>query len=69
MSETNLLEIARQRRVAALASLKKREDNLFSLAEYRMRTRTHRPLAVFRTVRRRDDNVFASVAPDDRMAA
>ena len=73
MSEITLLEIARQRRLDALASLEKRKDNLFSLAEYRIRARAgasiDRPLAVFRSARAANDNLFASVAPDDRMAA
>lgn len=73
MSEMTLLEIARQRRIDALASLKKREDNLFSLAEYRIRARARAgapaPVAVFRSARASNDNIFASVAPEGRMAA
>jgi hypothetical protein len=73
MSEVTLLEIARQRRLEALASLDRRKDNLFSLAEYRIRARANagadRPVAVFRSARVVNDNLFASVAPDDRMAA
>ena len=80
MSQMTLLEIARQRRIDALASLKKREDNLFSLAEYRIRARAgarsgaQEPVAVFRSARAANDTLFAPgqiapVAPDDRLAA
>ena len=63
MSQMTLLEIARQRRIDALASLKKREDNLFSLAEYRIRARARAqaPVAVFRSARAANDTLFAPV--------
>lgn len=45
----NLLQKARDRRVAALASLKTREDNLFAIADYRLNNRTEgrKPMPIF----------------------
>jgi hypothetical protein len=68
MTERNLLEVARQRRLEALASLPKRADNLFSLAEYRTQKRREMPVTVFKSTRTADANVFA-ISRDARMAA
>ncbi|MGI1662007.1 hypothetical protein ACRDNQ_07190 [Palleronia sp. KMU-117] len=68
MTERNLLEVARQRRLEALASLPKRADNLFSLAEYRTQKRREVPVTVFKSSRSADINVFA-IAQESRMAA
>jgi hypothetical protein len=68
MTERNLLQIARQRRIDALASLTKRPDNLLSLADYRTTTRREAPVTIFKSTRSVEANVFA-IASDNRMAA
>lgn len=68
MTERNLLQIARQRRVEALASLSRRQDNLLSIAEYRTKARREAPVTMFKSSRAVEANVFA-LASDNRMAA
>jgi hypothetical protein len=67
MTERNLLQIARQRRVEALASLTKRPSNLLSLADYRLRAAKETPVTVFKSSRA-GSNVFA-ISSEKRMAA
>ena len=52
----NLLEKARARRIAALASLQGREDNLFAIADYRLQNRreTPKPMPLFVSTRSAD---------------
>ncbi|NRB00731.1 MAG: hypothetical protein HRU32_13075 [Rhodobacteraceae bacterium] len=49
----NLLAKARARRVAALASLENREDNLFAIADYRLQNRAEqrKPMPLFVSTR------------------
>jgi hypothetical protein len=67
MTDRNLLQIARQRRLEALASLPKRTDNLLSLADYRQKTRKEVPVTIFKSSRS-GSNVFA-ISGGTRMAA
>lgn len=61
----NLLQKARDRRVAALASLENREDNLFAIADYRLRNRgeSRKPMPLF--VSTRSAEVVREVIGDD----
>lgn len=51
MTQLNLTEVARARRVRALASLASREDTLFDLSEKRVRARRKSPIVFFRSNR------------------
>ena len=71
MSEQTLLDTARARRRAALATLAERDENLFAMAETRIRPRrVTRTLPVFASARApRPVPELRLVAGSDRIAA
>ena len=70
MSATNLVDLARDRRIRALATLEHRVDNLFYIADQKMRRqeRRVRPTPLFVTVRKTAP-VMSLVYDVDRKAA
>jgi hypothetical protein len=69
MTDHSLLERARQRRIDALAQLKNRESNLFSIADFRLRQNRMKPVSVFRSTRATPASLAVEVDIDERMAA
>ncbi|MEL7214244.1 MAG: hypothetical protein AAGK92_16390 [Pseudomonadota bacterium] len=69
MSATNLVDLARERRIRALATLEHRVDNLFYIADEKMRRQDRRrPTPLFVTVRKTAP-VLSLVHDMDRKAA
>jgi hypothetical protein len=68
MSDMNFLEIARARRLAALATLKPRQNNLFNIADHLGSTRQRNPIPFF-TSRRHVLDAAEIVVSDERLAA